>query len=136
MKIKMSVAVATLLLAMPLAAHAEGDAAKGEKVFKKCQICHSIGPDAKPKATGPVLNGVIGRQPGTDPSYANFKGKDKYSKAMKEKGEEIKAWSEETISEYLTNPKKFVPKNRMAFVGLPKEQDRADVIAYIKQFSK
>jgi cytochrome c len=136
MKIKMTGAVAALLLALPMAAHAEGDAANGEKVFNKCKICHAVGPDAEPKATGPVLNGVIGRKPGTDESYANFKGKDKYSKAMKEKGEELKAWSEETIAAYLENPKEFVPKNRMAFVGLKKEQDRADVIAYIKQFSK
>ena len=82
------------------------------------------------------MNGVIGRKPGTDESYANFKGKDKYSKAMKEKGEEIKAWSEETIATYLENPKKFIPKNRMAFVGLKKEQDRADVIEYLKTFSE
>jgi cytochrome c2 len=130
MKIKMSVAVATLLFALPIAAHAEGDAANGEKIFKKCKICHQVGDTAKP-GVGPVLNGVIGRTAGTSDTFAG-----KYYPAMKEKGAGGLVWSEETIAQYLSDPKGFVPKNKMAFIGLPKEQDRADVIAYLKTFSK
>lgn len=130
MKVKMSVAIATLLMALPLAAHAEGDAANGEKIFKKCKICHQVGDKAK-DGVGPVLNGVIGRTAGTLESFDK-----KYSAAMKEKGAGGLVWSEETIAQYLSDPKGFVPKNKMAFIGLKKEQERADVIAYLKTFSK
>ncbi|MEJ2116670.1 MAG: cytochrome c family protein [Alphaproteobacteria bacterium] len=131
MKIKMSVAVATLMmLALPLAAHAEGDAKKGEKVFKKCKICHKVGPKAKP-GVGPVLNGIVGRKAATSESFMK-----KYSAAMKAKGAEGHVWTEENIAKYLADPKGYIPKNKMAFVGLKKEQDRADVIAYLKTFSE
>jgi cytochrome c len=130
MKIKMSAAVATLLLALPLAAHAEGDVKKGEKVFKKCKICHQVGPKAKP-GVGPVMNGIIGRKAATSETFVK-----KYSAAMKAKGEEGLIWTEENIAKYIADPKAFLPKNKMAFIGLKKEQDRADVIAYIKTFSE
>jgi cytochrome c len=130
MKVKMSVAVATLLMALPLAAHAEGDAAKGEKIFKKCKICHQVGDKAK-DGVGPILNGIVGRKAATIESFAK-----KYSAAMKAKGEEGHLWTEENIAAYLADPKGYIPKNKMAFVGLKKEQDRADVIAYLKKFSE
>lgn len=126
MKLKIAAAAATLALCLPVQAFAQ-DAAKGEKIFQKCHICHDVGPTAKIKV-GPILNDVIGRKAGT---LAGFQ----YSPAMKEAGEKGLAWSEESIDKYLTNPREFVPKNKMAFVGLPKPEDRADVIAYLKTFS-
>ncbi|SNY92081.1 cytochrome c [Cohaesibacter sp. ES.047] len=118
------------LLTATGAALADGDAAKGEKVFKKCKACHQIGEDAKNRV-GPILTGVVGRKIA---SVEDFK----YSKAFQEKAEAEPdfVWTEENISEYLTKPRAFIKKNKMAFAGLKKEQDRADVIAYLKSFSE
>ena len=130
MKIKISAAAVALVLSLPFAAHAdEGDAKKGKKVWVKCKICHQVGPTAK-NLVGPIQNDLIGRKAGT---VEGFKG---YSKAMKKAGEEGLVWTEENIDKYLANPREFIPKNKMAFVGLKKEKDRENVIAYLKQFSK
>lgn len=126
MRLRISAAAVTLVLCLPVQAFAQ-DAAKGETVFKKCQICHDVGPTAKVKV-GPILNDVIGRQAGTLPGFA-------YSPAMKEAGEKGMTWTDENVSKYLENPRDFVPKNKMAFVGLKKEDERADVLAYLKKFS-
>ena len=99
---------------------ADGDAAKGEKVFRKCKTCHTF--DAAKKKIGPHLQGIFGRKAGT---VAGFK----YSGPMVASGI---VWDETTIDEYLQKPKDFIPGNKMTFAGLKKPQDRADVIAYIK----
>ncbi|MGB0921733.1 MAG: c-type cytochrome [Alphaproteobacteria bacterium] len=99
---------------------------KGEKVFKKCKACHQVGEKAK-NTVGPVLNGVAGRKAGAVEGY-------KYSKAMIAAGEGGLVWDDANLDGYLAQPKKFIPKNKMSFVGLKKEKDRAAVIAYLKQF--
>lgn len=99
------------------------DAALGEKVFVKCKVCHQVGETAK-NAVGPELNGVIGRKAGSVEGYS-------YSDKMKSAG---LTWAEDSLSEYLKNPKQKVPGNKMAFVGLSKPEDIANVIAYLKQF--
>ena len=101
-----------------------GDAEAGKTVFAKCAVCHTVGPDAKNKI-GPVLNGVIGRVPGTLPDF-NF------STAMQDYGAAKGAWTEEMISAYLENPKGTIPGNKMAFIGLKKPEDRDNVLAYLK----
>ena len=102
---------------------ADGDAAKGERVFKRCMACHSLEPGKK-KPTGPNLHGVIGRQAGIDPDY-------RYSKAMKEAGTGGLVWTEEALFDYLADPRGYVPSSKM-ILKLPKEQDRLDVIAHLK----
>lgn len=109
-----------------LAQEAAGDAANGEKVFRKCMACHEVGPDAKAKV-GPPLNGVIGRTAGTLEGFA-------YSDAMVAAGEGGLVWTAETIGELLEKPKDFVPGTKMTFAGLRKEGERADVIAYLATF--
>ena len=116
----------TALLALTVQASAEGDPAKGEKVFRKCQACHAVGVDAKNKV-GPELNGIVGRDWGAVEDY-------KYSKNLIELSDG-KVWDEETLDVYLTKPKDLIPKGKMAFAGLRKEDDRADVIAYLAQFN-
>ena len=101
-------------------AHA-GDAAKGEKVFKKCKACHVV--DKEKNKTGPHLVGIIGREAASVASYK------KYSKAMKASG---LVWDEETLDSYLAAPKKYLKGTKMAFSGLKKEADRANIIAYLK----
>ncbi|MFD1695348.1 c-type cytochrome [Roseibium aestuarii] len=119
-------AAAVIGLALTASAHADGDAAKGEKVFKKCAACHAVGEGAKNKV-GPVLNGVIGRHAAAIEDF-------KYSKAMVDKGAEGLVWDEATLATYLEKPKDLVPGTKMAFAGLKKEDEREDVIAYLKQF--
>ncbi len=98
----------------------DGDPAAGEKVFRQCQACHVI--DAQQNRVGPYLAGIIGRPAGTAEGF-------KYSDAMANSGI---VWNEETIAEYLANPRSYVEGNRMAFAGLRNEQQIADVIAYIQ----
>jgi cytochrome c len=102
-----------------------GDPALGEKVFKKCKACHVV--DSDKNKTGPHLVNIMGRQAG---SVEGFK---KYSKAIKESGI---VWDEATLDGFLEKPKAYLKGTRMAFAGLKKEEDRANVIAYLKQFSQ
>ena len=104
-----------------------GNAEAGEDVFKKCRACHDIGPDAKNKV-GPSLTGIIGRKSGTIDGFA-------YSEANKAAGEKGLVWSEDELFKYLEAPMTYMPKNKMAFAGLKDEQDRRDVIAYLKTFA-
>jgi len=113
-------ALAGFAIAMASAAYAEGDAAKGKKVFRKCAVCHSLDP-AK-KKIGPHLSGLIGRKIAT---VAGFK----YSKAMRTA--DI-VWDEKTLDTFLVKPKRFLKRTKMMFPGLKKEQHRADLIAYLK----
>ena len=116
------VLVAGVIAVVGHSAAAEGDLAKGEKLFKRCAACHSL--EAGKNKIGPSLSGVFGRTAGT------LEGFTKYSKAMKESDV---VWDEETIDQYLEKPRKFIPKNKMAFPGFKKPEQRADVIAYLKE---
>jgi cytochrome c len=97
-----------------------GDPAHGKQVFAKCQACHSL--EAGVNKVGPSLHGVMGRES----AKADFK----YSEAM---SNAHLNWTPETLDQYLANPRKMVPGTKMAFPGLPKEKDRADVISYLEQ---
>ncbi len=103
------------------------DAAAGEKVFTKCKVCHIAEEDTN--KIGPSLHGVIGRTAGTHPDF-------KYSEAMIAAGASGVKWDEPTLTTYLHDPKAMVKGTKMAFVGLKKDEDVANVIAYLKQFSK
>jgi cytochrome c2 len=98
-----------------------GDAAHGKKVFAKCQACHSL--DAGVNKIGPSLHRIVGRAAAAEADF-------KYSDAMKNAHLN---WTAEALDQYLLNPRKMVPGTKMAFPGLPKEKDRADVIAYLQQ---
>ncbi len=110
----------------------EGNVDAGKKVFAKCAVCHGIG-DAK-KPIGPTLNGVVGRTAGTQPDFLAKKGAG-YSKAMIAAGEGGLVWTEAEIASWVADPKKKIPGTKMAFPGLKKEQEIADVVAYVKTFS-
>ncbi len=112
--------------ALSLAVAASGPAAAadleaGAKVFKKCKACHTIEAGGKNKI-GPNLAGIFGREAALVEGY-------KYSKALRESGI---TWDDATMIEWLTNPKQMLKGNKMAFPGLRKEEDIANVIAYMK----
>lgn len=105
-------------------AWADGDAKKGEQVFKKCQACHVL--DKEQNRVGPHLKGIVGRPIAAAQGF-------NYSDSFKEAAKNGMVWTPENISKYLENPKDFIPKNKMAFPGLKSEDEREDVIAYMQQ---
>ncbi len=116
------VVAAFLVAALPTIASAQ-DAGAGQKIFKKCAPCHAVGPGAKNKV-GPQLNGLVGRAAGSAEGF-------KYSNAMKDSGI---TWDQATFLEYIADPKKKIPGNKMIFPGVKDEVDRDDLFAYISQY--
>ena len=106
----------------PLLASASADA--GKDVAKKCQICHTFDKGGANKV-GPNLYGIIGDKKGEGRGF-NF------SAAMKAKGGE---WSVDDLNQFIANPKAFVAGTAMGFAGIPKDSERADVIAYLNSLS-
>ena len=102
---------------------APGDAAKGERVAKKCAACHAFTADA-PVRTGPTLFGIIGRKTASVEGYS-------YSAAMRASGDAGHIWTPEEIDAFVTAPKVKLPGNKMSFVGLRKAEDRADLLAWL-----
>lgn len=111
---------ATLVFVGAQSGAAEGDAAAGKKVFKKCAACHAV--EEGKKKVGPTMFGVWGREAGAVEGY-------KYSKAMGEAGY---AWDEEHLSGFLASPKKYLPGTKMSFPGLKKPEQISDLLAYLK----
>jgi len=126
--VKQIFATAVLTVALTsgaVTAYADGDPAAGEKVFKSnCARCHTIDEGGKNKV-GPNLFGVFGATAGH--RVASYEKR--HSKAMKESGV---VWDEKTLNEFLENPKKFIPKNRMGFPGVKDDDQREDLIAFLK----
>jgi cytochrome c len=118
----LSLAAAALLYgSAALAQSPAGDAVKGKTVFARCTICHTVEPGKN--KLGPSLANIIGQKAGEVPGF-NFSPAMKSSKVV---------WTPETLDKYLTNPRTFMPGNRMIFAGLPNPADRANVIAYLKK---
>jgi cytochrome c2 len=122
-----ALAMLALLQAVPAAAQ-DGSVEDGAEVFKKCRACHDVGPDAKNKV-GPLLNDILGRHAGSIEGF-------NYSDANKAAGTQGLVWTDEVLFKYLENPLSFMPGTKMAFAGLKDAQDRKDVIAYLKSFTK
>jgi cytochrome c len=118
---RLACSMAFFLLAGAGAAHAQGDPEKGEKVFNKCKVCHNV--EEKKNKLGPYLVGIFGRPAGSVEGF-------KYSDAMKTSGI---VWEDDTLAAYLKDPKGYIPGNRMAFAGLRKDDDIADLLAYLHE---
>ncbi|MBX2882372.1 MAG: c-type cytochrome [Granulosicoccus sp.] len=99
------------------------DASKGKQIFAQCAGCHAMGVDAK-HLVGPQLNGIVDRD------VASADGYD-YSDAFLGAAEKNMVWDEETLDAFLAAPMNYLPGTRMVYLGLPNEQDRADVIAWL-----
>lgn len=98
-------------------ANAAGDAAHGEVLYQGCEDCHSI----EKNDVGPMHKDVVGRAAGTVPGY-------NYSAALR--NAKI-VWTEENLDKWLTGPQQFIPGTKM-FYQVKKAQDRADLIAFLK----
>ena len=120
-------ALAVSVFAGTAGAEEIGDAARGETLFGKCAGCHKVGEGAG-HGIGPSLNGVFGRRAGTAEGFA-------YSKAFERAGAKGLEWHADTLSEFIANPRAIVPGTRMSFRGYQDETDRADVVAYLRDFS-
>ena len=92
------------------------------------RVCHATGPHAMPML-GPPLNGVVGRVWGSWPHYS-------YSAGLVSGQSAGKVWDDATLDRWLAGPQKMVPGTKMALDGLDDPQQRADIIAYLKQFNQ
>ncbi|MEO3415156.1 cytochrome c family protein [Roseovarius sp. CAU 1744] len=119
--------ILALLASSAMAEEITGDAAKGEKVFRKCKACHAVGEDAKNKV-GPILNGIVGRAAASEADFA-------YSPAFEQAAADGLVWTVDQLAAFLEKPKDVVDGTKMSFAGLRKEQDRADIIAYLATFN-
>jgi cytochrome c len=127
MALRASPVLAAIVVATAFAAHAEtppGDAGRGARLYGACAACHSLEPDRN--MTGPSLAGVWGRKAGSVESF------DRYSPALKAVNV---VWSESTLDQWLKSPAQFIPNNHMTFAGIPNPQQRADLIAFLKEAS-
>jgi cytochrome c len=97
---------------------ATGNVARGQTLYKGCADCHSINENA----VGPMHKGVVGRKAGSVPGYD-------YSAELKNSGI---VWTEENLDKWLAGPQAMVPETKM-FFDVPDAQDRADIIAYLKE---
>jgi cytochrome c len=113
----------TILIAAG-SARADGDAVRGEKRFEDCASCHST--ESGNNGVGPNLHGLFERKAGV---LADFR----YSPALKRSGI---TWTVQTLDEFIADPQKLVPANRMPYAGMPDAGDRADLIVYLQKVLK
>jgi cytochrome c len=116
---RLLVAFLAVLLAGAPALAADGNAERGEEIYARCLACHTLAHNR----VGPRHCGLFGRKAGTVPNF-------QYSTAMKKYGV---TWSDETLDRFVENPLKTVPGTKMGYGGVKDQQERADLIAYLKK---
>lgn len=103
-----------------------GDATKGARVFNmQCKACHTLEKGGASVA-GPNLHGLIGRKSGFGTDYS-------YSEVMRKFGVE---WNDKTLAAYLRDPKADMPGTKMVYAGLKRQDQLADLIAYLREATK
>ncbi|MFT5650765.1 MAG: cytochrome c [Yoonia sp.] len=104
-----------------------GDAERGAQLYKKCSACHQVGEGARNRV-GPQLNGLFGRAAALDDSF-------RYSTGMERAAAGGLVWDYDTLDHFLENPRSLISNTRMSFRGFADQQDRDDVLAYLRIFS-
>jgi len=112
---------------LPAGAEELGDAERGAILFKDCVSCHQVGPDARNRV-GPQLNEIFGRRAGSVEGF-------RYSASMARQGNDGLTWTREKLDAYIENPRVLVSGTRMSYRGMKDPKDRADLIAYLRDFS-
>jgi cytochrome c len=117
-------AAATVLAALTALAASppQGDPAAGKVLYTECAGCHAFNINK----VGPKHCGVVGRKAGGVADFTN------YSEAMTESK---LVWTEKNIDAFLADPMDFLPDTTMQYAGIPDEESRGDIIAYLKQMS-
>ncbi|RCW87475.1 c-type cytochrome [Phyllobacterium bourgognense] len=115
-----AVPIATLL--------ASADATRGEAVFKRCQACHTGEKDG-PNKVGPNLWDIVDRPIATHPGFGYSGPMKDFSKGGQEK------WTYDHLNHFLTSPKAYIKGTAMGFAGDKKDNERADLIAYLRTLS-
>lgn len=98
--------------------------AAGEGVFRKCKACHQVGEGATNRV-GPPLNGIVGAPAGAVDGF-------RYSKALEERAGDGLVWDAESLKAFLAKPKEFLPRTKMSFPGLRKDEDLAAIVAFLE----
>ena len=114
-------AILTLCLAASQT-HAAGNIAEGQRLFGTCAACHSLQPDQS--MTGPSLAGLWNRKAGSLDSFS------RYSPALKSANI---VWNDKTLDDWITDPQHLVPGNEMTFAGIKDAQQRAYLLAFLKE---
>jgi cytochrome c len=111
---------------------AAADVSRGERVVHSvCTSCHTVD-KGQPPSTGPNLYGVVGADViRPEEVAAGFN----YSSAMKKFGANGRKWNFDELWHFLDDPRGYVKGTAMTFIGLPRNKQRADVIAYLNQNS-
>jgi cytochrome c len=113
------IAIPAAFLVAPGAAADAGNSAQGERVFKKCAICHA---KDKTNGIGPGMFGIIGRHAGSVPGF-------RYSEVIKNSNI---VWDEKSLDAFIMSPQKVLPGNLMPFPGIPSQEERSNLIAYLE----
>jgi cytochrome c len=100
---------------------AKPSSSKGQRLFLLCASCHEISDSAVIK-TGPNLKGIVGRQVASYPGYV-------YSKSLQAQSF---AWDDAQLDRWLQQPTAIAAGTTMAFIGMPKPEDRKALIVYLK----
>jgi cytochrome c len=120
MRTLLSLLIVTIAVAFATTpGHCAGDVAKGEKDFATCAACHA---KDKTNGVGPGLSGVVGRHAGSSPGFG-------YSPAMKNSNI---VWDEKSLDKFIMSPQSAVPGNTMPFPGIPGQEERSNLIAYLE----
>src|SRR5882757_2638324 len=115
-------AIALLLLTAGRAMAEPGNAGRGERMYRACVACHSLEPNRN--MTGPSLAELWNRKSGSIPSFP------RYSPALKAAGI---VWNDDTLDEWIKDPRHFIAGNTMTFPGMKDTRQRADLLAFLKE---
>lgn len=118
-----------ILVGAPTVINAEvgGDPERGESLFRQCASCHQVGAGAADRI-GPQLNGIFDRGAGQSRGF-------QYSEGLERAAANGLTWDFETLDAYIEDPRALVSRTRMSFRGMPDQQDRDDLLAYLRVFS-
>lgn len=125
MKANFVVAIGVLLAVEAQTLAADGNPSRGQRVFGACAACHSLQPGQN--MTGPSLADLWSRKAGSVASFS------RYSSALKSADIE---WNDKTLNEWIKDPQHLVPGNEMTFAGIKDDQQRADLLSFLKEATK